>query len=143
VNWRGLLSSPFDSAAPPVIALVILTYKKADMLEALLETVSKQKTDFFVEVVVADNGCFEATRTVVASSFAKFSVLDDTQKTYAYAPICNNPGYAMGNNNRAVKEGWVSQKAKWLLFLNDDVTLHPNFWPPTDHRHTRRIAATI
>jgi GT2 family glycosyltransferase len=96
------------------------------MLDAILETVSKQKTDFFIEVIVADSGCFEATWTVVAASFAKFSFFDDKKRTYSYAPFCNNPGYAMGNN-RAVTDGWVSPKAKWLLFLNDDVTLHPNF----------------
>jgi GT2 family glycosyltransferase/glycosyltransferase involved in cell wall biosynthesis len=108
------------------MSLVILTYNKADMLEALLETVSRQKTDFFIEVIVADNGCFDDTRRAVTASFAKFSFLDDKKKRYSYAPFCNNLGYAMGNN-RAVMEGWVSPKAKWLLFLNDDVTLHPNF----------------
>jgi hypothetical protein len=36
------------------------------MLEALLETVSRQQTDFGIEVLVADSGCFETLVTLLS-----------------------------------------------------------------------------
>ena len=113
-----------DPSIPPLVSIVILTYNKPELLRLVLNTISNQKTNFVVETIVADNGCFAETRRTVTSSFGKF--LNDQNISYNYAPICTNPGYALGNN-KAVMEGWVNSRAKWLLFLNDDVALHPNF----------------
>ena len=62
-----------------------------------------------------DNGCLPETKQTISSAF-KPSV----SVPYTYRPLCNNPGYAAGNNEGAKS---AAESSKWLLLLNDDVVL--------------------
>jgi len=112
------INSPLDL---PLLSVVILTYKNSQLLDDLLQSIAKQKTDFPVEIIIADNGCFTETQNIVKAFFLDLSVKHNFILNYQYVPVCNNPGYAKGNN--LAVENSVDEKSKWLLFLNDDVTL--------------------
>jgi Predicted glycosyltransferases len=111
------------------VSVVILTFKKHDALAKLLPTVISQK-GVTLEIIIVDNGCKPATQQVVQDAFNM--TLNGTQQQqdddgvrrstwkYEYVQLCHNPGYAIGNNE-GVKHS--SNATKWVLLLNDDITL--------------------
>lgn len=115
-------SDQLDDGVQPLISVVIETRMKANMLQDLLETVVNQTTDFGVEVIVADYECLEETPQAVKHSFSTSRLVEDEFKSYAYVQLCHNHGRAKGNII-----GWVNPKSKWLLFLSEEVVLHPGF----------------
>mmetsp|Transcript_43337 Transcript_43337/g.114071 ORF Transcript_43337/g.114071 Transcript_43337/m.114071 type:complete len:837 (-) Transcript_43337:328-2838(-) len=108
-------SQPRDSS--PEVAMIVLTYRNPDKLEALLTSIATQRVDVQCEVIVADNGCLEGTVAVV-KPWVQTSALK-------YVPLCDNKGYAAGNNIAVLKH--ASAAAPWVLFLNDDIRLMPGF----------------
>ena len=99
------------------LSIVILTYQKYVLLEKLLPTVINQKGTNF-EIVIVDNGCVPDTKRVISEAFSK----DSTSRSipHKYLPLCDNPGYAVGNN-KGVEV--TSKQSEWLILLNDDITL--------------------
>mmetsp|Transcript_4590 Transcript_4590/g.9262 ORF Transcript_4590/g.9262 Transcript_4590/m.9262 type:complete len:914 (-) Transcript_4590:172-2913(-) len=95
------------------LSVVILTYNKYSMLDSLLDSIEQQETEIGTpfETIVVDNGCLEETKKVVSNRVA-----------LKYLPLCNNRGYAHGNN-----EGVKMATGRWILFLNDDIVLQPGF----------------
>ena len=79
-------------------------------------------TKFKMEILVVDNGCMAEIRQV----FDYF--LHESTNPYLrsghklqYIPLCDNPGYAFGNNKGVAIGG--SPRAKYLLSFNDDIIL--------------------
>ena len=64
---------------------------------------------------------------------------------YRYLELCDNPGYAIGNN-RGVQE-LASPDSRWVLFLNDDVVLQPNFLQRmldlADAKHAKAVGCKV
>ena len=114
---RGKLVSKRTKAEKIQLSIVILTYQKHDLLKKLLPTVINQKGINF-EIVIVDNGCVPDTKQVIDEAFSK----DLTARSipHKYLPLCDNPGYAIGNN-KGVEI--TSKQAEWLILLNDDIVL--------------------
>ena len=75
------------------VSIVILTYKKIDGLAKLIPSVLKQNPNIY-EIIIVDNCCLPETQSVVKEEFRK----KEDRKKLKYIPLCNNPGYAAGNN---------------------------------------------
>ena len=75
------------------VSIVILTYKKIDGLAKLIPSVLKQNPNIY-EIIIVDNCCLPETQSVVKEGFWK----KEDRKKLKYIPLCNNPGYAAGNN---------------------------------------------
>ena len=102
------------------VSVVILTYKKYKALANLLPSLIKQRPSNF-EIILVDNGCLDETKVVID----KFLRAPGTSVPHKYIPLCDNPGYAAGNNAGVKK---VSPTSKQILLLNDDVVLSkPDF----------------
>ena len=109
-----VLNIPLQFSDEPLVSLVMLTYNKPRLLERALTTILFQDVDFLYEIIVIDNGCMEETADVV-KRLAPDSV---------YVPMCDNPGYAAGNNHGVTT---TTSSSKWLLFLNDDLEFLEGF----------------
>jgi len=105
----------------PILSVVISTYKNSQLLNELLQSIELQKTDFFVDIIIADNGCFNETKFVVDEFLKGIWLNPDPHQSYQYLPACTNPGYGKGNN--LAVEDKVKTDSKWVLFLKDDITL--------------------
>eukprot|EP00550_Attheya_septentrionalis_P009137 CAMPEP_0198285732 /NCGR_PEP_ID=MMETSP1449-20131203/4967_1 /TAXON_ID=420275 /ORGANISM="Attheya septentrionalis, Strain CCMP2084" /LENGTH=684 /DNA_ID=CAMNT_0043983265 /DNA_START=220 /DNA_END=2271 /DNA_ORIENTATION=+ len=91
------------------ISIVVLTYKNFEALAELLPSIDKQRPGNF-EIIIVDNGCLLETQQVI----------ERASVPYKYLPLCDNPGYAVGNNAGVAL---AASSSRWVLFLNDDVVL--------------------
>ena len=114
---RGGLKKVEALQEPPLVSLVILTHNKPKLLRKALVTIMVQDVDFQYEIIVIDSGCLDET----ASTVKRF--VPDA----LYIPICNNPGFAAGNNQGVAT---AAPSSKWLLFLNDDLEFEDRFLQP-------------
>ena len=114
-NADGLLSRP-------VLSVIVLTFRNTIKLRLMLESVSRQQTNFPYEVVIADNGCEPGIKSLVRNFQDKMA---ETNTSVRYVPICSNVGYAAGNNAGAASAS--TSPTGHLLFLNDDIELMPRF----------------
>uniref|UniRef100_A0A7S1ZWM9 Glycosyltransferase 2-like domain-containing protein n=1 Tax=Ditylum brightwellii TaxID=49249 RepID=A0A7S1ZWM9_9STRA len=101
------------------VSVIILTYKKHLALAKLLPSVLQQKKCKF-EIIIADNGCLEDTRKVIDGTFGDHDTDAQPRPPLKYLPLCDNPGYAKGNNAAVALASPTSER---LLFLNDDIVL--------------------
>jgi GT2 family glycosyltransferase len=106
------------------VSIIILTYKKHLALAKLLPSVLEQRKCKF-EIIIADNGCLEDTKKVIDGTFGDHDTDAQPWRPLKYLPLCDNPGYAKGNNAAVALASPTSER---LLFLNDDIVLrNPNF----------------
>lgn len=107
------------------ISLAVTTYERPDALAAVLETVQRQST-FPQELIVADDGSSEPTRTVVDrfTDRAPFTVRLVKQE---------HQGFRVARlRNLAIARA----QGDYLIFVDGDMMLHPEFI--ADHvRHAR------
>uniref|UniRef100_A0A7S2EV24 Glycosyltransferase 2-like domain-containing protein n=1 Tax=Ditylum brightwellii TaxID=49249 RepID=A0A7S2EV24_9STRA len=101
------------------ITAIILTYKKHEALARLLPSLLFQELSNF-EVIIVDNGCLPETKQVIEDAFAAHDSCSEKQIPHNYLQLCDNPGYAAGNNAGAKL---ASATSKYILFLNDDIVL--------------------
>ena len=104
-----------------LVTVVILTHSKPEGLERLMISLSHQElTQARLEVIIVDNGCHTETKRIYDTLSASHENVQ-----YQYLPLCDNPGYAIGNNKVA---GFASPDSAYLQFLNDDLVLsNPDF----------------
>ena len=105
-----------DTTSSITVSVVILTYKSTELFPNLLSTVISQKQDYF-EVIIVDAGCLDEIKEVINKYFPKNS---QREKHLKYLPQCDNPGYAIANNQAAEM---AARSSEWILFLNDDLEL--------------------
>jgi len=98
------------------VSAVILTYKEHENFSKLLDSVFNQKHGYF-ELIIADTGCIPETKEIIKKTFSK---KENKWLHYKYIQLCDNPGYAIANNE-AVK--LVDPLSEWILLLNDDVIM--------------------
>lgn len=92
-----------------LISIIIPTWNRVDLLEAVLESVGQQ-TYPSREVIVADNGSSDGSSAVATASGAKVVRLEE------------NRGFV-----EAVNLGIQAATGEWLLILNNDITLQADY----------------
>ena len=116
---RGLVDFVRNERDDIEVSVVILTYKKPKALAKLLPSVLTQKPSNF-EIILVDNGCLDETKNLIEKVLGY-----ETSVPHKYLPLCDNPGYAAGNN-AGVK--LASPNSEYILLLNDDIVLsEPDF----------------
>lgn len=93
----------------PGISVIIPTWNRADLLQSVLEDL-RQQTVVPAQVVVVDNGSVDGTAEI-AAHFGSQRVAFD-----------RNLGFAA-----AVNAGISAAKHEWILILNNDVELQPDW----------------
>lgn len=92
------------------VAIVIVTYNSAHVVEALLDSIPAALGDAQADVIVVDNGSTDGTATVLAARNDCRIILSE------------NKGYAAGINRGVA----ASPHAPSLVILNPDVILAPH-----------------
>lgn len=95
----------------PLVSFIILNWNGKKWLEQLLPTVRKVKYPN-KEIIVVNNGSTDDSKEYIKKNYPEIKIVE----------IKKNRGYA-GANNFGVK----SAKGKYLLFLNNDTIVTPNF----------------
>lgn len=95
----------------PLVSFIILNWNGKKWLEQLLPTVRKVKYPN-KEIIVVNNGSTDDSKEYIKNNYPEIKIVE----------IKKNRGYA-GANNLGVK----SAKGKYLLFLNNDTIVTPNF----------------
>jgi succinoglycan biosynthesis protein ExoM len=112
----GMISMPLrplgteDTARPPHICVCTCTYKRAQMLERLLEKVDQQESNgaFTFSIVVADNDSARSAEPVVSA----FAARSRMQVVYCYEPVQN---IALVRN-KAIDNA----QGDYIAFIDDD-----------------------
>jgi GT2 family glycosyltransferase len=94
--------------APPEVSVVIVNYRKGDLLLDCLESVFRTAEDMPVEVIVVDNASHDDTSTTVPRRFPQVRLVLNAQ----------NVGFARGTN-----QGLALSVAPLCLWLNPDAVL--------------------
>lgn len=97
-------------AAPPELAIVILSWNTRELLERCLDSVVGQAHGVALEVVVVDNASRDGSADLVATKFPGVTLLRNGV----------NEGYARGNN-----QGVRTTTAPLVLLLNSDTEVRP------------------
>jgi GT2 family glycosyltransferase len=100
--------------ATPLISVILLNYNGEKMLAQSLPSVLQTDYDPF-EVIVVDNGSIDGSRDIVS----KFQAIDKRVKLVRNS---SNLGFCVANNI-----GASQAKGDYLLFLNNDITVEPNW----------------
>jgi O-antigen biosynthesis protein len=133
---RSVDPQPETSTPPPLLTLLVVTSKNPESLGSLFHSIATQTTEFQVEVIVADHECLEETQKLVNATLHQLYFSDDKQKSITYAPLCNSPESSV--------VGWANPKSKWLLFLDDALTLQPTFLQSMMNMgQSRRVAGAV
>lgn len=90
-----------------MLSIIIVTFKKDDLLEQCLASIKKACVKEMPEVVVVDNAALESTRAVV-----------DAYPSMYYVPAPENLGFAGGNNL-----GLEHCHGDYVLLLNNDTII--------------------
>jgi GT2 family glycosyltransferase len=98
----------------PLISIILLNYNGASMLAKCLPSVLKTDYDPF-EVIVVDNGSRDGSLDTVS----KFQTTDKRVKLVRNS---SNLGFCVANNI-----GASYAKGEYLLFLNNDIAVEPNW----------------
>lgn len=96
----------------PLLSVVIVTYRRRDLLSECLTSVRRALTEISrgVELIVVDNGSSDGTAAFVRERFAEAHVIE----------ISENQGFTP-----AVRLGIERARGDWIALLNDDVTVEP------------------
>lgn len=96
----------------PELSIIIVSYTSLDDIKRCLPTVYSQSTTVEFELIIVDN-------------HGKDGVAEWLPQVYPSAIVIKNPtnsGYAGGNNL-----GLTQARGQWVLFLNPDTELTPDF----------------
>lgn len=98
----------------PIVTILILNYNGKKWLQQLLPTVKKINYPR-LEVLIVNNGSTDDSAKFLKENYPEFKVLE----------IKKNRGYAGANNFGAKKA-----QGKYILFLNNDTKVTPDFLSP-------------
>ncbi|HTC94600.1 MAG TPA: glycosyltransferase family 2 protein [Terriglobales bacterium] len=104
-----------DEAAHPLISVLLVTYNSADHLQRCLESLVQQDYPLF-EIIIVDNASIDKTRNILSQFFPPAQIHVETQFNAV------NTGFAAAQN-QAIRQA----HGEWLLCLNPDVFLRPDF----------------
>ena len=98
----------------PLVTIITINYNQAKLTCELLDSLRKV-TYPAVEVIVVDNHSKEDPTPVIAGQYPEVKLIVSDE----------NLGFAGGNNL-----GILASKGDYLLFLNNDTEVHPDFLEP-------------
>jgi GT2 family glycosyltransferase len=98
-------------ALSPVVSAVVVTYRRADLLEPCLASLQRSLADLGEagELIVIDTGAQEAAATLLKARFPDATLIR-----------CENIGLA-----GAASVALERSRGEWIALLNDDVTVAP------------------
>jgi GT2 family glycosyltransferase len=97
--------------AEPFVCVSLVTFNSGQYVAPCLEAVLNQR-DVSLDVVVVDNASTDDTREILRNFGDRIRVIENVQNT----------GFAAAQN-----QGIRSSRAEWVLTLNPDVLLEPDF----------------
>ena len=98
----------------PLVSIITVNYNQAEVTCQLLASL-KNTTYSNIEIWVVDNASKESPKAIINERFPNVNVIESKQ----------NLGFA-GGNNLAITQA----KGKYLMFLNNDTEVSPNFLEP-------------
>jgi len=99
---------PFGS---PEVSIVIVSYNTRDLLQECLESVRKETTNIYAEVIVVDNASHDGSPEMVQTEFPEVRLIkNDT-----------NMGFAAANN-----QAFASASGRYVVLLNSDAFFTPH-----------------
>lgn len=101
----------------PLVYIIILNWNGRDLTLDCLKSLSKIKYDNF-EILVVDNGSSDESVKAIRNKYPKINILQ----------LDKNIGYAEGNN--AGFEFIKNKNPNYIIFLNNDTIVDPNFIEP-------------
>jgi GT2 family glycosyltransferase len=107
----------------PELSIILVSYNSLTDLQRCLPTVYGQSTTISVEVIIVDNHGQDGVSGWIAQAYPSILFIANPA----------NSGYAGGNNL-----GLTQATGQWVLFLNPDTELAPNFLDrlmPTARQH--------
>ena len=98
----------------PLVSIIIVNYNGKSFLPKLLRSIKKQSFDQY-EVIIVDNNSRDKSLRVIKQEIKKLKFED----IFVIIASKRNVGFALANNQAA-----AIAKGEYLLFLNNDTTLH-------------------
>lgn len=113
----------------PQVSIIVLNYNKPNMTLACLDSIWEHSKDYRYEVILVDNGSYAENFLQLAPAKAGARILRIKVNRY----------FGEGNNL-----GFEASLGRYIIFLNNDVTVTPNWLHPLIHRleHSPNIGAT-
>ena len=108
-------ASRWYSEDSPKVSIVILNFNKVHLTIECLQSIWEHTCGYYYEVIVVDNG----------SQPDDFQVLSGFEGAYKLVRLDVNRFFGEGNNI-----GAELAKGEFLLFMNNDVVVTPNWLPP-------------
>ncbi len=99
----------------PSVSVLLVTYNSAAYVQRCLESLLQQNHPAF-EIIVVDNGSTDKTREILSRFSPPANIKFNVEKNE------NNAGFAAAQN-QAIRQA----QGDWLLCLNPDVVLRPDF----------------
>ena len=104
-----------DEAARPLISVLLVTCNSAEHLQRCLESLVQQDYPVF-EIIIVDNASTDRSKNILSQFFPPAQINVVTQFNAV------NTGFAAAQN-QAIRQA----QGQWLLCLNPDVFLRPDF----------------
>ncbi|MEE8336078.1 MAG: glycosyltransferase, partial [Candidatus Neomarinimicrobiota bacterium] len=101
----------------PVVTIIVLNWNGKDLILECLK--SLDEIYFKAHILVVDNGSTDGSITAIKSRFPQVEILK----------LENNLGYA-GGNNAGFRHIIKQAKSEFIIFLNNDTTVDPDFVRP-------------
>lgn len=98
----------------PKVSIIILNWNGKRFLKNCLDSLEKL-TYSSLEVIVVDNNSIDGSSEFIQKNYPKFTLIKNKE----------NYGFAKGNNI-----GFHASSGKYILFLNNDTVVNPNFLEP-------------
>lgn len=96
------------------VSIIVLNWNGKKFLKNCLDSLSKL-TYSSVEVIVVDNNSNDGSQEFIRKNYPEFTLIENKE----------NYGFAKGNNI-----GFKKSKGKYVLFLNNDTVVTPDFLQP-------------
>lgn len=104
-----------DKAPHPLISVLLVTFNSAEYLQRCLQSLVQQDYPVF-EIIIVDNASTDRTRSILSQFFPPAQINVEIKFNIV------NTGFAAAQN-QAIREA----HGAWLLCLNPDVILRPDF----------------
>lgn len=98
----------------PTVSIVVLNWNGKVFLKDCLDSL-KRVTYPKIEVIIVDNNSTDGSQAFIKKHYSEFTLVENKK----------NYGFAKGNNI-----GWKISKGEYILFLNNDTTVTPDFLQP-------------
>lgn len=108
----------YEPESVPMVSIIIPSKDNPEVLEKAITSLIEQKNDLYYEIIIVDNGSNDENKAIIESLIKVLERKRPVYYLYEAMPF---------NFSRMCNRGAEHAKGKFLLFMNDDVTLYqPN-----------------